>query len=138
MLAAGPRTVTSCLRVLGLAKHPGFATLHRILNRNTWSGLALARVLVRMVVTVLVPSGPVIIGVDHTLERRRGPHIGPAGRFHAPGLRAVCAQPDQPRPAPAERDGAGGRAVRRPRLGLAGADPEQEAGPSARAGATAR
>ena len=93
VLAVGPRTVTNCLRALGLADHPGFATFHRVLNRNAWSGLALARVLVRMVVTTLVPSGPVIIGVDHTLERRRGPHIGLAGRFYDPSLRADMPNP---------------------------------------------
>lgn len=81
--------MTNCLRALGLAEHPGFAAFHRVLNRNAWSGLPLARVLVRMVVTALVPSGPVIIGVDHTLECRRGPRIGLAGRFYDPSLRGA-------------------------------------------------
>jgi DDE superfamily endonuclease len=85
LLAIGPRTVAACLRVLGLAEHPGFAAFHRVLNRNTWSGLALARTLLRMVVAAFVPSGPVVIGVDHTLERRRGRRIGPAGRFYDAG-----------------------------------------------------
>ena len=82
LLTAGPRTVTNCLRALGLADHPGFTAFHRVLNRNAWSGLALARTLLHMVVAAFVPSGPIIIGLDHTLERRRGPRIGPAGRFH--------------------------------------------------------
>jgi hypothetical protein len=82
LLTAGPRTVTNCLRALGLADHPSFTAFHRVLNRNAWSGLALARVLLHMVVAAFVPSGPIIIGLDHTLERRRGPRIGPAGRFH--------------------------------------------------------
>ncbi len=72
LLAVGPRTVTNCLRALGLAEHPSFTAFHRVLNRNTWSGLALARTLLRSIVVAFVPSGPVIIGVDHTLERRRG------------------------------------------------------------------
>jgi hypothetical protein len=93
LLAVGPRTVTNCLRALGLAEHPGFAAFHRVLNRNTWSGLALARTLLRMTVVTFVPSGPIIIGIDHTLERRRGPHIGPAGRFYDPSRRA-----DMPKP----------------------------------------
>ena len=45
LLAIGPRTVTNCLRALGLAWHPGFTRFHRVLNRNAWSGLALARAL---------------------------------------------------------------------------------------------
>ena len=54
LLAVGPRTVAACLRVLGLAEHPGFAVFHRVLNRNAWSGLALARILLRMVVAAFV------------------------------------------------------------------------------------
>ena len=85
LLAVGPRTVAACLRVLGLAGHPGFAAFHRVLNRNAWSSLALARTLLRMVVAAFVPSGPIVVGVDHTLERRRGRHIGPAGHFYDAG-----------------------------------------------------
>lgn len=93
LLAIGPRTVTNCLRALGLAEHPSFTALHRVLNRNAWSGLALARTLLHMVVAAFVPAGPIIVGVDHTLERRRGPHIGPAGRFYDASRRA-----DMPKP----------------------------------------
>src|SRR3712207_8940583 len=70
--AVGPRTVTNCLRALGLAEHPSFTAFHRVLNRNAWSGLTLARTLLRAVTAVFVPAGPIVIGVDHTLERRRG------------------------------------------------------------------
>ena len=93
LLAVGPRTVTNCLRTLGLAEHPGFTAFHRVLNRNTWSGLALARTLLRMTVATFVPSGPIVVGLDHTLERRRGPHIGPAQRFYDASRRA-----DMPKP----------------------------------------
>jgi len=82
LLAVGPRTVTNCLRVLGLAEHPSFTAFHRVLNRNAWSGSTLARTLLHRVIEAFVPSGPIIIGLDHTLERRRGPRIGPAGRFY--------------------------------------------------------
>jgi len=93
LLAVGPRTVTNCLRALGLAEHPSFTAFHRVLNRNTWSGLALARTLLRMTVAAFVPSGPIVIGIDHTLERRRGPRIGPARRFYDASRRA-----DMPKP----------------------------------------
>lgn len=82
LLAVGPRTVTNCLRALGLAEHPSFTAFHRVLNRNAWSGFALARTLLRAVVAAFVPSGPIVIGVDHTLERRRGRRIGPVGHFY--------------------------------------------------------
>jgi hypothetical protein len=107
LLAVGPRTVTNCLRALGLAEHPsanpagfaGFTAFHRVLNRNAWSGLALARTLLRMIVAAFVPSGPIIIGIDHTLERRRGPCIGPAGRFYDASRRADMPEPTSPRKA---------------------------------------
>ena len=57
VLAVGPRTVTNCLRVLGLVDHPSFTAFHRVLNRNAWSGLALARTLLGLVVTS-VPKVP--------------------------------------------------------------------------------
>src|SRR3954462_14410054 len=85
LLAVGPRTVAACLRILGLAEHPGFAAFHRVLSRNAWSGLALARTLARTVVAAFVPAGPIIIGVDHTRGRRGGRHMGPAGLFSAGG-----------------------------------------------------
>ncbi|HEU0085053.1 MAG TPA: transposase [Bradyrhizobium sp.] len=75
LLAIGPRTVTNCLRALGLAEHPSFTAFHRVLNRNVWSGLALGRTLLQLLVPVFEPGRPfVIIGVDHTLERRRSAH----------------------------------------------------------------
>lgn len=82
LLAIGPRTVANCLRALGLAEHPSFTAFHRVLNRNVWSGFALGRTLLRLLVTAFVPNGPIIIGLDHTLERRRGRHIAPASSFH--------------------------------------------------------
>jgi hypothetical protein len=48
--------------------------------------------LLRMTVAAFVPSGP-IIGIDHTLKRRRGPRIGPAGRFCDASRRAGMPEP---------------------------------------------
>ncbi|HET7884378.1 MAG TPA: transposase [Acetobacteraceae bacterium] len=82
-MAIGPRTVTNCLRALGLAEHPSFTAFHRVLNRNVWSGFALGRTLLRLLVPAFEPGRPfVVIGVDHTLERRRGRRIKPASQFH--------------------------------------------------------
>ena len=84
LLAIGPRTVTNILRVLGLAGRADFSTFHRVLSRNTWSGLALARPLTRALVRVFAPAGPVVVGLDHTLERRRGPKVRPAAHYYDP------------------------------------------------------
>lgn len=57
VLAVGPRTVANLLRTLGLADAPGFAAFHRVLNRNRWSGLRLARTLLNALVSAFVPDG---------------------------------------------------------------------------------
>lgn len=103
LLAPGKRTVTAALRVLGLAHEPHFQTYHRVLNRARWSSLAVARVLLGLVVETFVATGPVVIGIDDTLERRRGAKIKAKGIYRDPvrssrshmvkasGLRWLCA-----------------------------------------------
>ena len=103
LLAPGKRTVTAVLRVMGLSQEGHFQTYHRVLNRARWSSLALARVLLEMVVRTFVPAGPVVIGIDDTLERRRGEKIKAKGIYRDPvrssrsqvvkasGLRWLCA-----------------------------------------------
>ncbi|HEY8610440.1 MAG TPA: transposase [Roseomonas sp.] len=130
LLAIGPRTVTACLRVLGVAEHPGFAAFHRVLSRNAWSSLGLARTLVRMVVAAFVPAGPIVIGVDHSLKRRRGRHIGPAGHFYDAGRSSPCDRLGPPVAADAAALAARsadrrchGWRVRRPRVAACPANP---------------
>jgi DDE superfamily endonuclease len=102
VLAPGKRTVTAALRVMGLAQARRFERYHRVLNRAAWSGLAASRVLLGLLVAAFVPSGPLVIGVDETLERRRGAKITAKGIYRdavrsshehfvrASGLRWVC------------------------------------------------
>jgi DDE superfamily endonuclease len=103
LLAPGKRTVTAVLRVMGLSQEVQFQKYHRVLNRAQWSSLALARVLLGMVVRTFVPTGPIVIGIDDTLERRRGEKIKAKGIYRDPvrsshshvvkasGLRWLCA-----------------------------------------------
>src|SRR5215212_5880657 len=79
ILAPGRRTVAAALRVMGLERERRFERYHRVLNRARWSGLAASRVLLNLLVTVLVPSGPLLVGIDETLERRRGAKIAAKG-----------------------------------------------------------
>jgi hypothetical protein len=72
LLAPANHTVTAALRVLGLAREPGFQNYHRLLNRAQWSARQAAQVLLRLLVEAFVPAGPVIVGLDETIERRRG------------------------------------------------------------------
>jgi hypothetical protein len=84
LLAPGKRTVTSCLRMTGRAGAANFATFHQILNRARWSHRAVARRLLGIVVERLVPDGPVVIGMDDTIERRWGRRISARGIYRDP------------------------------------------------------
>ena len=84
LLAPGNRTVTAVLRVLGLEHEPHSPTYPRVLNRAWWSSLAGARVVLGLVVETFVGKGPVVIGIDETLERRRGAKINAKGRDRDP------------------------------------------------------
>jgi hypothetical protein len=84
ILAPGKRTVTSLLRILGLGRERRFTTYHRVLNRAVWSGRAAARRLLGLLITAFAPSGPVVLGIDDTIERRRGKRIAAKGIYRDP------------------------------------------------------
>jgi hypothetical protein len=81
ILAPAQRTVTACLRVMGLASLKQFQNYHRVLSRAQWSAHQGSRILLRLVVSAFVPTGPIILGIDDTLERRRGKKIAPKGVY---------------------------------------------------------
>jgi hypothetical protein len=84
ILAPGRRTVTSALSVLGLRAVTGFTNFHRVLNRNRWSSRAAAKCLLHLLLGTFVPDGPVIIGIDETIERRWGAKIKARGIYRDP------------------------------------------------------
>lgn len=84
LLAPGKRTVTACLRMTGRADISNFASYHQILSYARWSSRAVARRLLKLVVEHLVPDGPVVIGLDDTIERRWGPQISARGIYRDP------------------------------------------------------
>jgi len=81
ILTPAQRTVTAALRVVGLGHSPHFQRYHRVLNRAAWSALAASRVLLRLLVAAFVPDGPLVVGVDETLERRTGAQIAAKGVY---------------------------------------------------------
>ena len=91
LLAPGKRTVTAVLRVMGLSQERHFQNYHRVLNRARWSSLATARVLLEMVVQSFAPCGVVVIGLDDTLERRRGGEDQGQRHLSRPGAVLTCA-----------------------------------------------
>ncbi len=102
LLSPARRTVAAARRVLGLAQLKQFHRYHRVLSQARWSGLAISRILLNLLVTAFAADGPLILGVDETLERRRGARIAAKGIYHdavrsshshfvkASGLRWIC------------------------------------------------
>jgi hypothetical protein len=84
ILAIGKRTVTSLLRVLGLDQQAHYQTYHRALNRAAWSPLAAGHILLRLLVRAFAPPGPLIFGLDDTIERRWGVRIAARGIYRDP------------------------------------------------------
>src|SRR5215203_4259895 len=84
VLAPGRRTVAAMLRVTGLGQAPTFTNYHRVLNRNRWSGRTAARRLLRLLLATFGADGPVVIGIDETIERRWGPTIRARGIYRDP------------------------------------------------------
>ena len=103
ILAPGRRTVSAALRAMGLADSPHFTNYHRVLNRAQWSPWILSNLLLALIIRSFVPADmPLLLAVDDTLERRRGPKIKYKGWFRDPirstvnhvskslGIRWIC------------------------------------------------
>jgi hypothetical protein len=94
--------VTAALRATGHGQTAQFHRYHRVLSHARWSGLAAGRVLLALLVAAFAPDGPLVFGVDETLERRRGKRIAAKGLYRdavrsskeyfvkASGLRWAC------------------------------------------------
>jgi hypothetical protein len=81
ILAPGKRTVTSALRVMGLSGERRFQVYHRVLNRAVWSCRQASLILLRMLVAAFAPTGPLVLVLDDTIERRWGPQISARGIY---------------------------------------------------------
>ncbi len=84
VLAPGRRTVAAALRVMGLAYGRHFTNYHRVLNRDRWPSRAVARRLLLLLVAAFAPTGPVVLGLDDTIERRWGAKIMARGIYRDP------------------------------------------------------
>jgi DDE superfamily endonuclease len=90
------------LWVMGLGQSQRFQNYHRVLNRAVWSSRQASHLMLLLLVQVLAPSGPLVLGLDDTLERRRGAQIKAKGIYRDPvrsshshfvkasGLRWLC------------------------------------------------
>jgi len=84
ILAPGQRTVTRLLRITGLTRERHFVNYHRVLNRAAWNPREGARLLLGLLIAVFVPTGTVVLGLDDTIERRRGKRIAAQGIYRDP------------------------------------------------------
>jgi len=84
ILAPGARMISSVLRVLGLDHLASFQTYHRVLNRDVWSSLQVSHTPLGLLVATFAPPGRLVIGIDETIERRRGAKIAAKGIYRDP------------------------------------------------------
>lgn len=84
ILAPGKRTITAVLRIMGLSQEKHFQNYHRVLNRAIWSGLEISRLLLTLLITTFAAVGDLVIGLDDTIERRRGENIQAKGIYRDP------------------------------------------------------
>jgi DDE superfamily endonuclease len=84
ILAPGKRTVASALRAMGLEEERHFCRYHRVLSRATWSSREVSRLLLGLLVEAFVSEGPLVLGIDETLERRRGKKVAAKGIYRDP------------------------------------------------------
>jgi DDE superfamily endonuclease len=81
ILSPGKRTVTAALHAMGLDDEPHFQTYHRVLNRAVWSSRQVSHQLLKLLVQTWCPRGPIVLGIDDTIERRKGPQIKAKGIY---------------------------------------------------------
>src|SRR3954452_22527364 len=80
LLCLTRRTVCAALRAMDGAADKGFSRFHRFLSCAQWPGLQGSQILLGLLQKAFVPEGePLVIGVDDSVERRRGAKIRDKG-----------------------------------------------------------
>jgi hypothetical protein len=64
---------------MGLGQEKRCERYHRVLSRARWSGLQGAKIVLGLLVPLLPASWPILVGVDETIERRKGRKIPATG-----------------------------------------------------------
>ncbi|MDX9866074.1 MAG: transposase [Anaerolineaceae bacterium] len=84
ILAPGKRTISSILHIMGLSNEKHFQNYHRVLNRAVWSSLGLSKQLLILLLKTFSSDETIVIGIDETIERRRGKKIRARGIYRDP------------------------------------------------------
>jgi hypothetical protein len=84
ILAPGKRTVSSLLCITGRRHEKDFQNYHRVLNRAAWDLLRGSQILLGLLMKQFAPKGPLVFGIDDTIERRWGSKIRARGIYRDP------------------------------------------------------
>lgn len=84
ILSPGQRTVAAALRVMGLSESRHFINYHRVLSRAVWSSRKASQILLVQLIAVFAASGVIVLGLEDTIERRRGKKIASIGIYRDP------------------------------------------------------
>src|SRR5258706_860338 len=85
ILAPGKRKVSAILRVMGLSQERNYPKYHQVLSRASWTGLEGSVILLRRLLKAFAGLGePLVLGIDETIERRRGEKIKAKGIYRDP------------------------------------------------------
>jgi hypothetical protein len=79
ILRPGRRLVSSALRAGGLSHLSSLRSSHRVVRRAVWSRRRARRILFGLLVAACAPPGPLVLGIEETIARRRGKTIAAAG-----------------------------------------------------------
>ena len=84
ILSPVQRTVTAAMRVMGLSQSRHFINYHRVLSRAVWSSRKASQILLVQLIAGFAASGVIVLGLDDTIERRRGKKITAKGIYRDP------------------------------------------------------
>jgi DDE superfamily endonuclease len=87
ILTPGRQTITNILRTVRHHAKGHISSYHRVFSQRRWSSWELARMLLTVVLTYVVPTGPVLLAGDDTVAERPGPDVFGKGR-HREGVRS--------------------------------------------------
>jgi hypothetical protein len=87
LLAAGPRTVTACLRAAWPWVEKHWSVYHNVLRRARLNSLELARVLFGLALRLIPTDHTIELAVDDSLVRRYGPRVVGVG-MHRDAVRS--------------------------------------------------
>jgi hypothetical protein len=88
LVTTGRQTITTILRTVRHHAQGHVSSAHRVCSQRRWAAGELARRLLTLLLTDVVPTGPVWLAGDETVAERPGPNVFGKGR-HRDGGRST-------------------------------------------------